>query len=104
MSHDGNRRGRRSPSGPEEGPSAAGRNGVADQQAQPPPSRARSSPWPVLSALTFGALVTTLTWWSNDQASILALGSLLGAVAGFLSVVGGWIWDVAKQPRRSDHD
>lgn len=69
-----------------------------------PASRARTSPWPVPSALTFGILVTTLVWWSNDQGSILALLSLLTAVVGFLAVVGGWIWDVASRPRGSDDD
>ena len=74
----------------------AGWNGVTDQEATLPASRALTSPWPVLSAITFGTLVTTLVWWSNDQGSLLALLSVLTAAAGFLSVVGGWIWDVAK--------
>lgn len=66
-------------------------------------SPGRTSPWPVLSALTFGILVTALVWWSNNQASILALLSLLVAVACFLSMVGGWIWEAARRPRGSDH-
>ena len=103
MNHDLDRRTRRSPSRGREEPPTAGRDGVADYEAKLPGSRARTSPWPVLSALTFGILVTALVWWSNDQASILALLSLLTAVACFLSVVGGWIWDVANLPRGSDH-
>ncbi len=102
MNHDADRRARRSASRGREEHSAAGQDGVADQEAKPPASRGRTSPWPVLSALTFGILVTTLVWWSNDQGSILALLSILTAVACFSSVVGGWIWGIANQ--RSDHD
>ncbi len=62
------------------------------------------SPWPVLVALSLGALAPAVVWWSNDQSNGFAIGLLVLAFATVLSAAGGWVWDVSRSRRPDEAD